>query len=59
MKRLPKKFQGCASAHDRDPASPLDVVVLKLCRPDRGSDLMIAGYIVGLQGKQRPRKEPP
>ena len=34
-------------------------VVLKLCRPDHGSDLMIAGYIMGLQGKQIPRKELP
>lgn len=34
-------------------------VVLKLCRPDRGSDLVIAGYIMGLQGKQLPRKEQP
>lgn len=24
-------------------------VVLKLCRPDRGSDVLIAGYIAGLQ----------
>lgn len=35
-------------------------VVLKLCRPDRSSDLMIAGYIMGLQSKQfPPRKESP
>lgn len=44
-------------------------VILKLCRSDHGSDLMIAGYIMGLQGKQLPppstrdesllRKEPP
>ena len=30
-------------------------VVLKLCRSDRGSDLMIAGYIAGLQAHQLPR----
>jgi hypothetical protein len=24
-------------------------VVLRLCRPDRGSDLLLAGYIAGLQ----------
>lgn len=28
-------------------------VVLKLCRPDRGSDLFMTGYIVGLQARQR------
>lgn len=34
-------------------------VVVKLCRSDHSSDLMIAGYIMGLQGKQlQPRKEP-
>lgn len=27
-------------------------VVLKLCRPDRGSDLLMAGYIAGLQVQQ-------
>jgi hypothetical protein len=26
--------------------------ILKLCRPDRGSDLLLAGYLAGLQGKQ-------
>jgi Ser/Thr protein kinase RdoA (MazF antagonist) len=31
-------------------------VVLKLCRPDRGSDLLVAGYVAGLQaGKLSPR----
>ena len=25
-------------------------VILKLCRPDRGSDLLMADYIAGLQG---------
>jgi len=24
-------------------------VILKLCRPDRGSDLFIAGYVAGIQ----------
>jgi len=28
-------------------------VVLKLCRPDRDSDLLMAGYIAGLQGLRR------
>jgi hypothetical protein len=30
-------------------------VVLKLCRPDRDSDLIIAGYITGLQAHQLTR----
>ncbi len=30
--------------------------VLKLCRPDRGSDLMMAGYIAGLQVRQRKER---
>lgn len=30
-------------------------VVLKLCRPDRSSDLIIAGYITGLQAHQLTR----
>lgn len=30
-------------------------VVLKLCRPDRDSDLLMAGYIAGLQGHQLRR----
>jgi Ser/Thr protein kinase RdoA (MazF antagonist) len=34
-------------------------VVLKLCRPDRGSDLLIAGYIAGLQVQKLQRKETP
>ena len=34
-------------------------VVLKMCRPDRGSDLFIAGYIAGLQGQKVPRKDAP
>ncbi|HSX22862.1 MAG TPA: hypothetical protein VLE97_08835 [Gaiellaceae bacterium] len=29
--------------------------VVKLCRPDQGSDLMIAGYITGLQAAQLHR----
>lgn len=37
-------------------------VVLKLGRPDRDSDLMIAGYIMGLQGSQvmkhAPKEQP-
>ena len=33
--------------------------ILKLCRPDRGSDLLIAGYIMGLQAKKLPRGETP
>jgi hypothetical protein len=32
-------------------------VVLKMGRPDHGSDLMMAGYIVGLQARQR--RNPP
>lgn len=32
-------------------------VVLKLCRPDRSSDLLIAGYIVGLQVVKLPKEE--
>lgn len=28
-------------------------VVLKLCRPDRGSDLFMAGYITALQARHR------
>jgi hypothetical protein len=27
-------------------------VVLKMCRPDRGSDLLMAGYVVALQARQ-------
>ena len=38
-------------------------VVLKLCRPDRGSDLVIAGYVMGLQAialaAQATRKKRP
>ena len=34
-------------------------VILKMCRPDRGSDLLIAGYISGLQGLKVPRKASP
>lgn len=26
-------------------------VILKMCRPDRGSDLLMASYIAGLQAK--------
>ena len=33
-------------------------VVLKMCRPDRGSDLLMAGYIVALQAHQLLRKMP-
>lgn len=29
--------------------------VLKLCRPDHGSDLLVAGYISGLQAEQLRR----
>jgi len=31
-------------------------VILKLCRPDRDSDLLMAGYIMGLQAHQLARK---
>lgn len=31
-------------------------VVLKMCRPDRGSDLFIAGYIAGLQAQKVQRE---
>lgn len=31
--------------------------IVKLCRPDHGSDLFIAGYVVALQGKQLSGKE--
>lgn len=34
-------------------------MVLKLCRPDRGSDLLMAGYIAGLQGQKLQREETP
>ena len=34
-------------------------VILKLCRPDRSSDLLLAGYISGLQGMKVPRKASP
>jgi hypothetical protein len=34
-------------------------VVLKLGRPDRDSDLLIAGYICGLQAHQLKRFEKP
>ena len=34
-------------------------VILKLCRPDRASDLLLAGYISGLQGMKVPRKVSP
>lgn len=34
-------------------------VVLKLCRPDHGSDLLIAGYISGLQGLKLHRYRTP
>jgi len=33
-------------------------VVLKLCRPDRGSDLLLAGYVMGLQGRSLRPKDP-
>ena len=26
--------------------------ILKLCRPDHGSDLLVAGYLVGLQAQK-------
>jgi hypothetical protein len=32
-------------------------VILKMCRPDRGSDLLMAGYIAGLQALALRRKE--
>lgn len=31
--------------------------VLKMCRPDRGSDLLMAGYIAGLQAQKLSRKQ--
>lgn len=34
-------------------------VIVKLCRPDPSSDLLIAGYISGLQGTQLKRKDLP
>jgi Ser/Thr protein kinase RdoA (MazF antagonist) len=34
-------------------------VVLKLCRPDHGSDLLIAGYIAGLQVQKLHREKTP
>jgi hypothetical protein len=30
--------------------------VLKMCRPDHGSDLLMAGYIAGLQATRGTRK---
>lgn len=33
-------------------------VVLKLCRPDHGSDLVIAGYVMGLQGRKLAKEQP-
>lgn len=33
-------------------------VVLKMCRPDRGSDLLMAGYIVAIQAHHLLRKTP-
>ena len=33
-------------------------VVLKMCRPDHGSDLLMAGYIIALQTHQLLRKTP-
>jgi hypothetical protein len=33
-------------------------VVLKVCRADHGSDLLIAGYIAGLQAHARRREAP-
>jgi hypothetical protein len=33
-------------------------VVLKMCRPDRGSDLLMAGYIIALQSRQLLRRMP-
>ncbi len=33
--------------------------VVKLCRPDHGSDLLMAGYISGLQAMKVPREETP
>jgi hypothetical protein len=34
-------------------------VILKMCRPDRGSDLLMAGYIAGLQARKILWKETP
>ena len=33
-------------------------VILKLCRPDHGSDLVIAGYVMGLQGRKLSKEQP-
>jgi len=33
--------------------------VMKLCRPDHGSDLLMAGYISGLQAMKVQREESP
>lgn len=33
-------------------------VVLKMCRPDHGSDLLMAGYIMGLQARELRRSAP-
>jgi len=34
-------------------------VILKLCRPDEGSDLLIAGYIAGIQHAALKREKNP
>lgn len=39
------------AANDRTP-------IAKLCRPDHGRDLFVAGYIMGLQGKQLQSRDP-
>jgi len=31
--------------------------IVKLCRPDHGSDLFIAGYITGIHARQLGKKE--
>jgi hypothetical protein len=33
-------------------------VVMKMCRPDRGSDLLVASYVVGLQARHSLREMP-
>ncbi len=33
-------------------------VILKLCRSDRGSDLLMAGYIMGLQARDILKRMP-
>lgn len=39
-------------------ASDDRTTVIKLCRPDRDSDLLMAGYITGLQAHQLRRFTP-